>query len=136
MARFLVVEDNRAHRQLFSRQLDEMGYVFDVAADGEGALRLAQDHAYDVALLDFELPDSNGIEVFEGLKQMQPSIQGVLVTAFASLDTVYPAISNGITHVVAKPVDVVELRSLLENVLREGENDLPGSATKTFPGAE
>jgi len=117
MHHVLIADDDRLQRKLLTQQLAALGYDVDFAADGEEALRLAQANRYDVALLDYQMPGMNGVELFERLRELQPEIRGVLVTAYASIHTVYPAVGVGVAHIVAKPVDLDELRAILQAVL-------------------
>lgn len=119
MHHVLIVDDDRLQRKLLTQQLVGLGYEVDFAADGEQALKLAETNRYDLVLLDYQMPGLNGVEVFTKLRDMQPEIRGVLVTAYASINTVFPAVGVGVAHVVAKPVDVGELRAVLQSVLAE-----------------
>jgi CheY-like chemotaxis protein len=117
--RLLVVDDDQTQRMLLTRLLSAAGYVVDEAANGDEALDLASENEYSLALLDYQMPGLNGVSLFAELHRRQPWIKGLLITAYGSLHTVYPAISAGIEHVLSKPVEVRDLlghvRSSLPN---------------------
>ncbi len=112
-AHVLIVDDDRVQRELLSRALRGAGYHTDSAAEGESALKLTSKQRYDIACLDYQMPGLNGIELFTALREKQPWLRAFLITAFGSLETVYPAVDVGMTHVMPKPVDVSELLNLV-----------------------
>jgi DNA-binding NtrC family response regulator len=115
--RILVVDDDEASRTLMSKILAFQGFQVDIADGGSDALTLAEEHPYQLAILDYRMPDMNGVELFEKLRQLQPEIVGIFLTGYPTVDTVYPAISSGVERVLAKPVDVDELLDLVKELL-------------------
>ena len=69
---------------------------------------------YGVALLDYQMPGMNGVEVYEQAKDVRPDLVGVFLTGFATIDSVFPAINAGAARVLSKPVDFAELVGVLE----------------------
>jgi DNA-binding NtrC family response regulator len=113
-ARILIVDDDRAQRELLLRTVTAAGYGADSAENGAQAIQLAALGRYDFALLDFQMPGLNGIELFTALRESQPWMRGVIITAYGSLRTVYPAICAGVARLLPKPVDVGELLVIIE----------------------
>ena len=113
-APILIVDDNRDACTVAARLLRSYGYEADVAYDGESALRLADQKFYALAIIDYQMPDMNGVELFRQMMHVQQDIVGVFLTGHATIDVVYPAIEAGIVHVFAKPVDFNELLPLVE----------------------
>jgi CheY-like chemotaxis protein len=114
--RILVVDDDRGTCAVLAKKLSSHGYEVDVAYDGKQALERVSQQAYDLALVDYRMPGMNGVELFERLRQEQPDIVGVFLTAFATINTVYPAIGVGVERVLAKPVDFNELLPVIEGL--------------------
>ncbi len=94
--------------------LHEFGYRVNMAHDGASALKLARGTTYDLALLDFKMPDMDGAELYEEIKAIQPSLVAIMITAYAGNDGVQRARNAGTRHVLRKPVDVSQLLSLIE----------------------
>ena len=78
--RILVVDDDVDIVASLSDLLQDRGYQVDVALNGDGALRLTDLHRYDVALLDFKLPDFDGATLLERIRQRRPATAFVLIT--------------------------------------------------------
>lgn len=115
--RILVVDDDASQRMLVSRLLTDQGFHVDTAEEGTKSLTLAESNSYDLVVLDFRMPGLNGVELFERLSALQPGLRGIIVTAHASLGTVYPAVCAGIQRVLAKPVHAEELFAVVEQLL-------------------
>ncbi len=113
--KILVVDDDVDICQNMCDILGEYGYHADMAHDGASALKLLGAHRYDVALLDFRMPDTDGAALYEQIKQMQPSLVAIMVTAYAGSDGVQRAKDAGTWHVMRKPVDIGDLLGLIES---------------------
>ncbi len=116
MRRVLVVDDEPLIRKAISRLLTRRGYSVVVAADGEEALREANQLPFDVALVDYEMPGRNGLKVLSELREHQPACIRVLMTGRQDFPIVVAAVNRGeIMRVVQKPFDPDELVELLED---------------------
>ena len=82
-----------------------------MADDGPTALALAENNSVDVAVLDIRLAGMSGIEVLERLRNVDPSIDVVIMTAFESIDTMRQALRLGARDYIAKPFDVFAMRA-------------------------
>jgi CheY-like chemotaxis protein len=115
--RLLIVDDDRGNCAVITRILAGLGYETDQAFDGPSALALSENKSYELAVLDFQMPGMNGVELYEQLSARQPSIIGVFLTAYPRINTVYPAIGAGAERVLAKPVNFSELLPLIESLV-------------------
>lgn len=120
--RLLVVDDDRSNCALVSKSLTEAGYAVDVAYEGIGALKLVELNRYALAVLDYQMPGMDGVELYQRIREISPATIGVFLTAFTTLDTVYPAISAGVERVLPKPVQLEELRALVKEMLERSES--------------
>jgi DNA-binding NtrC family response regulator len=111
----LVVDDDRGVCDVVARLLSENGYTVDAAFDGHAALNMLAQRPYALAVLDYRMQDIDGVEVFRRAREFRPELCGVLLTAWTTIDVVFPAMSVGIARVLAKPVDA---RILLPVVAR------------------
>jgi CheY-like chemotaxis protein len=115
--RILVVDDEPNTCRYLASILGTDGFDVDTATDGSAALQLAQAHNYQVAVLDYQMPGMNGVELFKEMQQLQPHMIGIFLTAYPTIDTVFPAIESGIRRVLAKPVDPVNLARVINECL-------------------
>lgn len=113
----LVVDDDRSNCRILSKLLSAQGYRVDWADNGQDAVMLARQHPYGLALLDYRMPDMDGVELYRQLRQIRPEIVGVFQTAFAKIEVIYAAIDAGAERVLAKPVDARELLPLVERLV-------------------
>jgi CheY-like chemotaxis protein len=110
----LLVDDNPDACAMAAQLLWSWGYQVDVAGDGPTALRLVDRKSYGLAIIDYQMPGMNGVELFRRMRQLRPEITGIFLTGYTTIDVVYPAIEAGILHVLPKPVDFKELMPLIE----------------------
>jgi CheY-like chemotaxis protein len=113
----LIVDDDHSVCDVVARMLAEHGYAVDAAFDGHAALTMLAQRHYALAILDYQMPDLDGVEVFRRAKQQRQGLLGVLLTAHATVDTVFPAMAAGFTRVLAKPVDASVLIPLLQQLI-------------------
>lgn len=119
----LVVDDEQRTREYLEAILSAHGWRVDTACDGPTALSLARRNRYDAVIFDYRMPDMDGAETCQRIRQIQPNIRGVFVTGFPTIDTVYPAIGSGADRVLAKPVNSAELVNALEEELAKHAPD-------------
>jgi len=110
----LVVDDDRDIALNMSDLLTDLGYHIDIAYDGESALKLVAQNDYDIALLDFKMPDMDGASLYEKIKRLQPALVAIMVTAYAGSDGVDRAKRAGTWQVLRKPVDFEKLLGLIQ----------------------
>ncbi len=114
-SRALIVEDDAAARELLGQLLESLDFAFDLAADGEEALRCLDDHEYDVILLDIVLPKVSGIEVMEALLLDRPHLLGkvIVVTGLdiREIRSLFPAVHE----TLSKPVLPGRLREAVRS---------------------
>lgn len=115
--RILIVDDDQDTCSNLSDILSDRGFTVDVAYQGQDALDLFRQHPYRLALLDYNLPDINGVALFRQMRQIRDGIEGLLVTAFASMDTESEAVSAGLRRVVSKPVEMPRFLPLVEQAV-------------------
>ncbi len=107
-ATILVVDDEQLIRWTLRERLTAHGY--DVVEAGSGADALAAfGDAIDLVLLDFKLPDTDGLQVLRQLKELQPTVPVILLTAFASIQTAVEAIKQGAYDYAKKPFEFEQL---------------------------
>ncbi|MGE0362842.1 MAG: sigma-54-dependent transcriptional regulator [Vicinamibacterales bacterium] len=131
-ATILVVDDEQLIRWTLRERLSAAGY--DVIEAGTGAEALAAfGDAVDLVLLDFKLPDTDGLAVLRQLKEQQPTVPVILLTAFASIQTAVEAIKQGAYDYAKKPF---EFEALLLSIGKALETSLLRREVKALRARE
>jgi len=109
--RILIIDDDESIRKALSAVLEEKGYVVDTAQCGTEAIQKSKTGFYDLALIDIRLPDMEGTELLEALKDTVPQMVKIIVTGYPSLANAIEALNKGADAYVLKPL-------VMENVLK------------------
>lgn len=114
--RLLIVEDDRLNQKVVSLFLKELNYQnIDLAGTGQQALSLLNSYHYDLVLLDIGLPDINGIELCQQMRQLSCCnlTPIIALTAYTNEEIDKECLSVGINNVLHKPINIDELDSTL-----------------------
>jgi CheY-like chemotaxis protein len=109
-ARILVVDDERFFREAIRDALAPAGLSVELAASGEEALEKLADPSLGVVVLDLQLPDLHGLEVFRRARQARPELRVVILSAHTEQRYVLEALRLGACDYLAKPLHEEELR--------------------------
>jgi DNA-binding NtrC family response regulator len=107
--RLLIVDDDETLRQTMARRFQRDGMSVTCAADAEEALAKTGHQRCDVALLDLHMPGINGIELLAKLKERQPELEAIMLTAHGSIETAIQAMKLGAYDYLTKPFQFPEL---------------------------
>ena len=116
--RALIVDDEPDIRELLEITLGRMNIDTAAAQDLATARRFLDEEPFDLCLTDMHLPDGNGIELVDHIASSQPGLPVAVITAFGSMDTAISALKAGAFDFVQKPVDLEQLRALVDTALR------------------
>ena len=114
----LVLDDEALTLRTISRGLREEGYEVFVAMNGEEAMKIFADEKPDLALLDIVLPGVDGVEVLRQLKQQNPSVIAVMMSAYHMVDRAVEAMKLGAYDYLVKPF---HLADMLNTIRRASE---------------
>ena len=113
----LIVEDEKILAESMSVYLEHHGYSTVVAHSGEDGLRLAGESSPEVAVVDLRLPGIDGLEVLRRLRELSPATAVIMATAHASVASAVEAMKRGAFDYLNKPVDLDELRVVVDKAL-------------------
>lgn len=110
-ASLLVVDDKESNRDFLSRRLIKQGFSVDVAENGQQALNLLRDHDYDLVLLDIIMPELDGYQVLERLKQDErlKHTPVMMISALDEIDSVVKCLEMGAEDYLQKPFNQIIL---------------------------
>ncbi len=126
----LVVDDDESIRFSIAAVLELEGYDVDTAETGKEALQKAENKFFDVALIDFRLPDYSGTDLLEMFKPSTPPMLRFIVTGFPSMQNAIDSVNNGADAYVQKPVDTEKLLETIAKHLQKREEDKKYSEQK------
>ncbi|MCA9700432.1 MAG: sigma-54-dependent Fis family transcriptional regulator, partial [Myxococcales bacterium] len=113
----LVVDDQRAMRELLVQELEDAGYVAQSAPSAKAALeQLGGDHP-DVVVTDLRMPGGSGVELCRELVGLYPEVPVIVMTAFGSMEAAVEAIRAGAYDFITKPFDFPVLQVALDRAL-------------------
>ena len=115
--RVLVIDDEKHQRDILQMILESEGYETVTAGNGRQALQALQAQAFDLALTDLKMPDTNGIALLGELIKIQPGLCVILMTAHGSIDSAVTAIKNGAFDYLTKPLEREQLLLVLGRAL-------------------
>jgi DNA-binding NtrC family response regulator len=107
--KLLVVDDDDDLRDDLTRLFRKQGHEVTAAVSGEDALNKAAHTRFDVALLDLHLPGMSGIDVLVKLKEQQPELEALMLTAHSSIETAVEAMRRGAYDYLTKPFRAADL---------------------------
>jgi DNA-binding NtrC family response regulator len=110
----LIIDDEKTLARSIKLFFLEQGYEAEVAEDGEAALKLLPEMRPDLVFLDVRLPKVSGIEILKQIREFDPHIYVVMMTAYGSIEGAVKAMKLGAFDYLKKPVDLDELKILLE----------------------
>lgn len=115
----LIVDDQRFSRQLLSDLVVEAGFEAYAVDNAKDALEEGEKSSFFCIITDLEMPEMNGLELLEQIKERDPLQEVVIVTGKASIETAVEALKKGATDYLIKPVDKHALTMLLTRLFRQ-----------------
>ena len=122
-ARVLVVEDDKVALRLLAEVLERDGHKVETSESAEAALQTAREFRPHVVVTDVQLVRMDGLALLRELKNLAPSPQVIVMTAFGSLDTAVDAIRSGAFDYVSKPFRMDEMSRTVRRALDAYDTD-------------
>jgi DNA-binding NtrC family response regulator len=115
-AKILIVDDELIVRESLGGWLERDGHTVDKAASGEEALEKCEKTRYDILLLDIKMEGMSGLEVLKRVRENDPDVSVVMITAYGSIPSAIEAMKSGAYEYLLKPFDPDELMVLIEKI--------------------
>src|SRR3982751_3257653 len=122
----LIIDDEAAIRESLETLLELEGYRIVTAETGEEGLARIAERPYDLILLDFALPDRNGLEILTDIRDRDPNLAVIMITAYGTVENAVRAMQGGAVNFVQKPWDneklLADIRAAVARRRAEEEN--------------
>ena len=115
--KILIVDDEPFNLDLLEQELSDLGYAVERAGDGAQALLQVDKIDPELVLLDYRMPDMNGIEVLHAIRKKKPALPVAIITAHGSIELAVEAIKAGADDFITKPFDPEHLALVVERNL-------------------
>ena len=116
--RMLVVDDEPGMRQLLDTAFTDKGFSVSTASNGDKAVELIRDEAFDVIITDLKMPGRDGLAVLKAAKEKSVDSKVVLITAYGTIETAVEAMRLGAYDFIAKPFKLAEIELKVAKIVR------------------
>ena len=113
----LIVDDNQFHIESLHQMLKDLGYKITLTSSPREALYLIRNRYFDLIILDFKMPEMNGLELYREIIRFKPSQKTLMVTGYAESDQLQEALDLGVCGFMTKPVKYRELAVTIRKIL-------------------
>ena len=115
--KILIVDDEMIMRESLAGWLQRDGHEVASAASGEDAIKILQNSRFDILLVDIKMEGMSGLEVLRLVKESDPEVAVVMITAYGSISTAIEAMKNGAYDYLLKPFDPDALGVLIDKII-------------------
>ena len=140
MAQVLIVDDDHQLRLSFERLLVAEGYETRVASSGEAGLAAVREALPDAVVMDVRMPGMSGLTAFAAMREIEPRLPVIIMTAHGTTDIAIEAIKMGAFDYLLKPFDIPELLALIDKAVVAGRSMrnkvAVGAEAEAVPAAE
>ncbi|MBU2103331.1 MAG: response regulator, partial [Candidatus Omnitrophica bacterium] len=119
MNRVLVVDDETGVLETLSSSLTRRGYLVNAVSSGEEGIAKVKVERFDVALIDIKMPGMDGITLLEHIKKIDSEIEVVMITGYASIESVKECMQKGAYDYIEKPLDANRIGMVIEKALEK-----------------
>ena len=117
--RILIVDDEEQMRDLLVKVLEKSGYQVSASAEGSQALAMLEREPADLVVTDVRMPGMGGMEALRAIKELNPDIVVIIMTAFGSIDQAVQAVKDGAYDYINKPFKIEEMLLTIDKALEE-----------------
>jgi DNA-binding NtrC family response regulator len=127
-ASVLVIDDEQGIREMLRYELSQDGFEVEMAENGLAAVEAVKRRKFDLAITDLKMPGMDGVATVEALRSLDPKIEVIVATGYASVETAVACMKRGAYDYIQKPFDLTELKLLLDRASQKGQLPNPPAA--------
>lgn len=120
-AKMLIVDDNKLLCHNLKDILELKGYEVVCVYDGPQAIEAVKKDNFAIVLMDVKMPGMSGVDTLKILRQIDPNLTVILITAFADATFYKESLRNGDFEIIQKPIYIDKLLVVLENICKKSQ---------------
>lgn len=114
----VIVDDEMVNTMLFEELIKQGGYEnYKTFTEPKKALEFVKEHGCDALIVDYNMPEMNGIELLKSVKELYPDVVSIMVTANNDKEMMVEALKSGVTEFLQKPISPLTFKLRLKNIL-------------------
>lgn len=117
--RILVVDDEQNFCESMKKALERSGFSVETALNGYGALERLRTEDFDMVICDICMPDIDGIQLLDQIKELDPIIIVIMITGYASIETAISSIKHGAVDYITKPFKPDQIRLIVNRAFQQ-----------------
>ena len=115
--KIMVIDDEEIVCHLLTDLLKDRGYDVEYALSGKEGLAIVQQKSFDVVITDIKMPEISGLQVIIKLKNIDPNIKVIIITAFGNLETAQQSLRLGAYDYITKPLDIEKISFIIKRAV-------------------
>lgn len=131
-AKILIVDDEVSTTKLMQGFLQKKGYQIQIKHNPEEALQLANEEEFDLVITDYRMPQMTGLDLINKIREVDPVIPFIMITAYGSIETAVEIIKSGASEYLTKPIDLEELLLLIDKCIDKKQLMVENRQLKTI----
>jgi two-component system NtrC family response regulator len=116
-AKILIAEDEKTQRDFLEGFLKKEGFSVDAVANGREALQRLEGNFFDIGLIDYKMPELDGLQTLREIRRLYPDLPVLMMTAYGTVETAVASMKEGALDYLTKPIDLDELLLILQKVI-------------------
>jgi DNA-binding response OmpR family regulator len=118
-SKILLIDDDKTLLETLKLALEEEGYTVDIAQNGKEAIAKSNSNFYNLAIVDWRLPDVEGTKLLSQLKETTPKMSKIMLTGYPSMNNAIEAVNKQADAFLLKPVNFKVLLEKIEELLKQ-----------------
>lgn len=112
----LIIDDEEAQVESLKRFLGKRGHTIHTATKGKQGIEIIERNQIDLVVSDYRMPEMNGLEVLQAIKNLNPRIDVVIVTAYGNVEEAVEIMKSGAYDYLTKPIELDELENMIKRI--------------------
>jgi len=116
-APILLIDDEEAILEVMSVNLEKKNHIIETAKTGHEAISKVSEKDYSTIILDYALPDMNGLDVLSAIKKKRPNVPIIMITAYGTIEMAVSAMKAGVFNYLVKPINYEEMELIVDKAV-------------------